>query len=152
MFWIDPALGHNILCSLYLRYCGNKSVAGKNTIIFISPCSCHNNFSYRAFNSGAHVAGLSAHLRPHSPAPCLPRAASAHREHPQDRRDRKHSGTSTAADRLHRGSIRDLCPPRGIEGTHSCRARAAEEPPRAEHGQQSPVRRAASLSRFNKRL
>lgn len=27
LFWVDPALGHNILCSLYLRYCGNKSVA-----------------------------------------------------------------------------------------------------------------------------
>lgn len=32
LFWIDPSLGHNILCSLYLRYCGNKSVAGKFTV------------------------------------------------------------------------------------------------------------------------
>lgn len=26
-FWIDSSVGHNLLCSLYLRYCGNKSVA-----------------------------------------------------------------------------------------------------------------------------
>ena len=26
-FWIDVADGHNMLCSLYLRFCGNKSVA-----------------------------------------------------------------------------------------------------------------------------
>jgi hypothetical protein len=26
-FWTDASVGHNILCSLYLRYCGNKSVA-----------------------------------------------------------------------------------------------------------------------------
>ena len=26
-FWVDPAVGHNLLCALYLKYCGNKSVA-----------------------------------------------------------------------------------------------------------------------------
>ena len=25
-FWIDAAIGHNFLCALYLKYCGNKSV------------------------------------------------------------------------------------------------------------------------------
>ena len=25
-FWIDVAVGHNFLCALYLKYCGNKSV------------------------------------------------------------------------------------------------------------------------------
>jgi len=27
MFWIDPATGHNRLCALFLKCCGNKSVA-----------------------------------------------------------------------------------------------------------------------------
>ncbi|KAJ1419176.1 hypothetical protein B484DRAFT_453487 [Ochromonadaceae sp. CCMP2298] len=27
VFWIDAAQGHNRLCALYLKYCGNKSVA-----------------------------------------------------------------------------------------------------------------------------
>lgn len=31
LFWVDAALGHNVLCSLYLRYCGNKSVAVEHT-------------------------------------------------------------------------------------------------------------------------
>jgi hypothetical protein len=26
-FWIDISLGHNLICALYLKYCGNKSVA-----------------------------------------------------------------------------------------------------------------------------
>jgi hypothetical protein len=26
-FWIDISIGHNYLCSLYLKYCANKSVA-----------------------------------------------------------------------------------------------------------------------------
>src|SRR5690606_5180790 len=26
-FWIDGSVGHNKLCALYLRHCGNKSVA-----------------------------------------------------------------------------------------------------------------------------
>lgn len=26
-FWIDVSIGHNLLCSLYLKHCGNKSVA-----------------------------------------------------------------------------------------------------------------------------
>jgi hypothetical protein len=26
-FWVDVSLGHNLLCALYLRFCGNKSVA-----------------------------------------------------------------------------------------------------------------------------
>lgn len=26
-FWIDVSIGHNYLCALYLKYCGNKSVA-----------------------------------------------------------------------------------------------------------------------------
>ena len=26
-WWIDISLGHNLLCALYLRFCGNKSVA-----------------------------------------------------------------------------------------------------------------------------
>lgn len=25
-FWIDVSIGHNFLCALYLKYCGNKSV------------------------------------------------------------------------------------------------------------------------------
>ena len=25
-FWIDASIGHNFLCALYLKYCGNKSV------------------------------------------------------------------------------------------------------------------------------
>ena len=31
MFWLDAGVGHNLLCSLYLRYCGNKSVAVEHT-------------------------------------------------------------------------------------------------------------------------
>jgi hypothetical protein len=27
-FWIDASIGHNFLCALYLKYCGNKSVGG----------------------------------------------------------------------------------------------------------------------------
>jgi hypothetical protein len=30
-FWIDPSLGHNLLCSLYLKHCSNKSVAVEHT-------------------------------------------------------------------------------------------------------------------------
>lgn len=30
-FWIDVADGHNLLCALYLRFCGNKSVAVEHT-------------------------------------------------------------------------------------------------------------------------
>eukprot|EP00981_Chlorochromonas_danica_P005934 scaffold1236_cov170-Ochromonas_danica.AAC.25 len=26
-FWIDPSVGHNLICALYLKLCGNKSVA-----------------------------------------------------------------------------------------------------------------------------
>jgi hypothetical protein len=26
-FWVDIAIGHNLLCAMYLRYCGNKSIA-----------------------------------------------------------------------------------------------------------------------------
>ena len=30
-FWVDAGLGHNAICSLYLRFCSNKSIAVEHT-------------------------------------------------------------------------------------------------------------------------
>ena len=62
-FWIDASIGHNFLCALYLKYCGNKSVGTWVVMLFCSFFPAYECVDYYVFITYAMIGLLVSTLR-----------------------------------------------------------------------------------------